>query len=139
MLRNGTSSNRGDSLAKVVNPADKEKALAALMDAPTLTAAAEKAGIARRTLYNYLRKDSQFAWEYKRQRELRAIEQAEQAAEEREAALQVIRDVMNNDGVPAAVRLKAAVKLLDMANAGDNAQRAIAGNLWDLHNGWSLD
>ena len=109
------------------------------MDAPTLTAAAEKAGIARRTLYNYLRKDSQFAWEYKRQRELRAIEQAEQAAEEREAALQVIRDVMNNDGVPAAVRLKAAVKLLDMANAGDNAQRAIAGNLWDLHNGWSLD
>ena len=126
-------------MAKVVNPADKEKALAALMDAPTLTAAAEKAGIARRTLYNYLRKDSQFAWEYKRQRELRAIEQAEQAAEEREAALQVIRDVMNNDGVPAAVRLKAAVKLLDMANAGDNAQRAIAGNLWDLHNGWSLD
>ena len=126
-------------MAKVVNPADKEKALAALMDAPTLTAAAEKAGIARRTLYNYLRKDSQFAWEYKRQRELRAIEQAEQAAEEREAALQVIRDVMNNDGVPAAVRLKAAVKLLDMANAGDNTQRAIAGNLWDLHNGWSLD
>lgn len=126
-------------MAKVVNPADKEKALAALMDAPTLTAAAEKAGIARRTLYNYLRKDSQFAWEYKRQRELRAIEQAEQAAEEREAALQVIRDVMNNDGVPAAVRLKAAVKLLDMANAGDNAQRAIAGNLWDSHNGWSLD
>ena len=126
-------------MAKVVNPADKEKALAALMDAPTLTAAAEKAGIARRTLYNYLRKDSQFAWEYKRQRELRAIEQAEQAAEEREAALQVIRDVMNNDGVPAAVRLKAAVKLLDMANAGDNAQRAIAGNLWNLHNGWSLD
>ena len=126
-------------MAKVVNPADKEKALAALMDAPTLTAAAEKAGIARRTLYNYLRKDSQFAWEYKRQRELRAIEQAEQAAEEREAALQVIRDVMNNDGVPAAVRLKAAIKLLDMANAGDNAQRAIAGNLWNLHNGWSLD
>ena len=126
-------------MAKVVSPADKEKALAALMDAPTLTAAAEKAGIARRTLYNYLRKDSQFAWEYKRQRELRAIEQAEQAAEEREAALQVIRDVMNNDGVPAAVRLKAAVKLLDMANAGDNAQRAIAGNLWDSHNGWSLD
>ena len=35
--------------------------------------------------------------------------------------------------------MKAAVKLLDMANAGDNTQRAIAGNLWDLHNGWSLD
>ena len=72
-------------MAKVIKQADKDKALAALLDAPTFTAAAAACGLDRRTLYNYLRNDSDFANAYRRQRQLRAIEQAEQAAGERAA------------------------------------------------------
>lgn len=126
-------------MAKTVNIKNKEMALAALLDAPTLTAAAAAAGLDRKTLYNYLREDSQFAYEYKRQRQLRAIERAEQAAGEREAALQAIRDIMNDDEQPAAIRLKAAEKLLDVANDGFNRQANIAGDIWDVHSGFGFE
>ena len=126
-------------MAKTVNIKNKEKALAALLDAPTLTAAAAAAGLDRRTLYNYLRDDSKFAFEYKRQRQLRAIEQAEQAAGERAAALQAIRDIMNDGEQPAAIRLKAAEKLLDVANDGFIRQANIAGDIWDVHTGFAFE
>lgn len=123
-------------MAKVIKAADKERALAALVDSPTLTAAATACGLDRRTLYNYLRNDSDFATAYQHQRQLRAIEQAEQAAGERAAALDAIRDIMNDEGQPSAIRLKAAEKLLDVANVGFNAQRSIAGDIADAHNGF---
>lgn len=117
-------------MAKVVKAADKERALAALLDAPTLTAAAEMAQLDRKTLYNYLHSDKEFVKAYNNQRQLRAIERAEQAAGEREAALQAIRDIMNDDEQPGAVRLKAAEKLLDVADTGFNVQRSIASDMW---------
>jgi len=123
-------------MAKVIKQADKDKALAALLDAPTFTAAAAACGLDRRTLYNYLRNDSDFANAYRRQRQLRAIEQAEQAAGERAAALDAIRDIMNDDEQPAAVRLKAAERLLDVASVGFEKQRSIAGDIADAHSGF---
>lgn len=114
--------------------ANKERALAALLDAPTMSAAAVTAGLSRRTVYEYLRSDRDFALRYKQQRQLRAIEQAEQAAGEREAALQAIRDVMNDVDQPGAVRLKAAERLLDVANAGVGEQRQIADSIVEAHN-----
>lgn len=126
-------------MAKTVKEADKERALAALLDSSTLTAAATAAGLDRKTLYNYLREDSKFAYEYKRQRQLRAIERAEQAAGEREAALQAIRSIMNDVEQPAAIRLKAAEKLLDVANDGFTRQACIAGDIWDVHSGFGFE
>lgn len=126
-------------MAKTIKAADKERALAALLDAPTFTAAAAAAGLDRRTLYNYLRNDFEFAREYKHQRQLRAIERAEQAAGEREAALQAIRDMMNDGEVPAAIRLKAAERLLDVANDGFIKQGSVAGDLLDSHCGLTFD
>lgn len=126
-------------MAKTVNIKNKEKALAALLDAPTLTAAASAAGLDRRTLFNYLHDDFEFAREYKYQRQLRAIERAEQAAGEREAALQAIRDMMNDGEVPAAIRLKAAERLLDVANDGFIRQGSVAGDIWQGHCGLDFD
>ena len=123
-------------MAKVIKAADKERALAALLDSPTLTAAATACGLDRRTIYNYLRNDSAFATAYQQQRQLRAIEQAEQAAGERAAALDAIRDIMNDGEQPAAVRLKAAEKLLDVANDGFGVQRSIAGDIANAHSGF---
>lgn len=126
-------------MAKTVNIKNKEKALAALLDAPTLTAAAAAAGLDRRTIFNYLHGDFEFARAYKYQRQLRAIERAEQAAGEREAALQAIRDMMNDGEVPAAIRLKAAERLLDVANDGFIRQGSEAGDIWQGHCGLDFD
>lgn len=120
-------------MSKIQN---KERALEALLTAPTLSAAAEQAGLDRKTLYNYLRNDSDFAFSYKKQREIIEIQAAEQAAAERDAALAVFRNVMNDSEQPAAIRLKAAAALLDIAQAGIDRQRQIAGNLWDIHVGF---
>lgn len=122
-------------LPKALN---KERAMAALLDAATLTEAAERAGLDRKTLYNYLHDEADFAKEFKRQRELRAIEQAEQAAGEREAALQAIRDIMNDTELSGNTRLKAAEKLLDVANRGVAAQMNAAERIWNIHCGFGF-
>ena len=123
---------------KTIKAADKEKALAALLDTSTFTAAAEQAGLSRRTLYSYLRDDKDFALSYKQQRQLRDLEAAERAAALHQDALDAIRDVMVN-GESGMVRLKAAERLLSIADDGISTQRRIAGDLWDIHTGLSFD
>jgi len=114
-------------------------ALEALQTENTFTAAAAKAGISRRTLYGYLYSDSEFAFAYREQLRLRSIARAEQATNEREAALQAIRDIMNDDEQPAAVRLKAAEKLLEYAESGCATEFKWAGDAVDKHTGWSFE
>jgi len=123
---------------KQVKQADKERALAALLDAPTFTAAAEQAGLSRRTIYSYLRSDPDFAMAFKQQRQLRELEAAERAAALHQDALDAIRDVMVN-GESGMVKLKAAQQLLSIADDGISTQRRIAGDLWDIHSGLSFD
>lgn len=123
---------------KTIKAADKEKALAALLDTSTFTAAAEQAGLSRRTLYSYLRDDKDFAMSYKQQRQLRELEAAERAAALHQDALDAIKDVMAN-GESGAVRLKAAERLLAIADDGIRVQRKIAGDLWQLHTDFNFD
>ena len=113
-------------------------ALEALQTENTFTAAAAKAGISRRTLYGYLYSDSEFAFAYREQLRLRSIARAEQAANERESALKAIRDIMSDAEQPAAVRLKAAEKLLEHAESGYTAEFAFADDAIDQHTGWSV-
>ena len=115
-------------MAKTVKAADKERALAALLDNATFTAAAEQCGLSRRTLYSYLRDDKDFAMSYKQQRQLRELEAAEQAAALRQDALDAISDVMAN-GETGMIRLKAAERLLAIADDGISTQRRIAGDV----------
>ena len=123
---------------KTIKAADKQKALAALLDTSTFTAAAEQAGLSRRTIYSYLRSDPDFAMAFKQQRQLRELEAAERAAALHQDALDAIRDVMTN-GESGMVRLKAAERLLAIADDGISTQRRIAGDLWDIHTGLSFD
>ncbi len=123
---------------KTIKAADKEKALAALLDTDTFTAAAAQCGLSRRTLFSYMRNDADFAKTYKQQRQLRELEAAERAAALHQDALDAIKDVMAN-GESGAIRLKAAERLLSIADDGIASQRRIAGDLWDLHTGLSFD
>ena len=99
---------------------NKERALIALMECRTLTAAAEAAGISRRTLYNYLTEDDAFASTYRDMVEQAQLEQFEQVEEIRKSARTTIRELMEDKGQPAAVRLKAASLVLEMAAEMEN-------------------
>ena len=111
----------GDDMAKDANRA---RALDALMEQPTLTAAASAAGISRRQLFNYLHNDSEFAEAYQQRRRQMAIEQAEQLDGQRQRVLDAITAIMDDQTQGAAVRLKAAAALL---NAIDSAQKKVDG------------
>lgn len=87
-------------------------ALQALIDSKTLTEAAEKAGISRKTLYNYVRNDVQFARAYKQIIEETATAAAETVEERAVRATDTIEQIMNDQEQPANIRLKAAEMIL---------------------------
>ena len=98
------------------NDLKKQAALAALADSSTLTEAAEKAGISRRTLYGYIRNDIDFSVAYKSLREQATLKAFDAAAEQRDQASKVVASIMNDEAQPGAVRLKAALSIIDKAD-----------------------
>lgn len=104
----------------------KQKALEALLDSRTLTEAAQKAGISRRTLYTYIRTDLKFATAYQAAQEQSVIDQLEAISDEKSRAKAVILSLMEDEEQPAAVRLKAAQSILDTADALQKASASIA-------------
>lgn len=108
----------------------KAQALTALMDSGTLTAAAEKAGISRRTLYAYIHEDMTFARAYKEAQAQAAIEQLDGISEARQQATGVIAGIMQDEKQPAAVRLKAAQSVFTISEAYQKrAEGIIADNV----------
>lgn len=117
-------------MARTGTAINKQRVLSALTDADTFTAAAAAAGVSRRTLFNYLRDDAAFAREYRNQCDFIAIERAEAAQADRRAALDALRDIMNDKQQAGAVRVKAAAALIEHADAALQggtvaAQRAV--------------
>lgn len=92
----------------------KDQAIVALLTEPTITTAAEKAGITPRTLYKWLQ-TSEFKSAYmqaKREAVSVAITRLQQAAME---AVDTLRMVMNDVNSPASVRVSAARTILEMS------------------------
>ena len=94
----------------------KAAALAALAESSTLTEAAEKAGISRRTLYGYIREDIDFSVAYKTMQEQAALRACEAAAARRAHASGVVESIMDDETQPGAVRLRAALSIIDKAD-----------------------
>lgn len=118
---------------------NKERALDALLTERTFSAAADKAGISRRTLYSFLHEDLEFAREYRARVRLLGIERAEREMLDRDAALDAIREIMGDSKAPAAVRLKAAERLLDVAATSMATVNGVAQEGIDELSGWTLD
>lgn len=93
----------------------KNAALAALMDSSTLTEAAEKACISRRTMYSYLHNDIDFARAYDEARNQQAIACMDELTACRERAQDVVMEVLEDEDQPAAIRLRAAQIILAAA------------------------
>lgn len=94
----------------------KAAALAALAESSTLTEAAEKAGISRRTLYEYIRNDIEFSVAYKSLQEQTTLQAYDAAAARRAHASEVVEAIMDDAQQPGAVRLKAALSIIDKAD-----------------------
>lgn len=94
---------------------NKRKALEALIDSNSLTEAAEKAGISRKTLYNYLHTERDFALNYKKLTQRQAVEYFDTISSDRETACNTIRAIMNDAEQPAVIRLQAAKTILAAA------------------------
>lgn len=95
------------------NGQKKAQALAALMESSTLTEAAEKAGISRRSLYTYIREESDFARAYQALQDTAATAAAEAAEARAAEASSVVKSIMDDTAQPAAIRLKAAQIILE--------------------------
>ena len=108
--------------------AAKQKALNALLDSSTLTEAAKKAGINRKTLYNYIHTDIDFARAYEEAQAQMVIAQLEDMSEAREQAREVITGIMQDEKQPAAIRLKAAQSVFSIAAAQQKRAEAITAD-----------
>ena len=93
----------------------KTRALNALLDSNTLTEAAEKAEISRRTLYNYIRYDGDFGAAYRAARDQITLEQLEALNSGTARATKLLMDIMDDTEQPASIRMKAAQTVLSTA------------------------
>ena len=93
----------------------KEAALLALIEAETLTAAAEAAGISRKTLYNYIHNDREFYDAYKKIKQAQLRESIEKAQAAENMAMDYIIGLVKDTETPVQQRLSAACKILDLA------------------------
>jgi septum formation inhibitor MinC len=92
----------------------KDAAILALLTAPNQTEAAKQAGIGEATLYRWLQLDDfqQALKEARRQAVGVAMGRLQQAAT---AAVDVLKDVAENEDSPASARVSAAKTILEMA------------------------
>ena len=93
----------------------KRAALTALLECGSLTEAAEQAGISRRTMYDYIHNDLDFARAYCKAQNRQAVLSMDAMEERRERANSVIMQLLEDETQPAAIRLKAAQIVLSSA------------------------
>ena len=94
---------------------NKDRALAAMLESNTLTEAADKAGISRKTLYNYIRNDPDFGAAYRSARDQIVLEQMEALNNASDRATRLLLELMDDEEQPASIRMKAAQTVLSTA------------------------
>lgn len=106
----------------------KSAALEALIDSRTLTEAAEKAGISRKTMYNYIRHDIDFAVSFRQMTEETATAAAEAVEARAARAAATIEEIMTDQDQPPMIRLKAAEMILEESDRKRSRVVSIAEN-----------
>jgi hypothetical protein len=92
----------------------RNAALAALIQADSITAAAETAGISRKTMYHYLNTDEDFASAYRGIKKAQLRETTAKVQSAADKAIDLITGLLDDEDAPYPVRLNAALKLLDL-------------------------
>lgn len=109
----------------------KARALAALLDTPTVVAAARSCGVGERTLRRWLAEDTQFSAAFRAARRELVDQITARLAVAAGKALDVLVEVMEDAASPPAVRVASAGKVLDLsvrvserASTGDGPEMA---------------
>lgn len=106
----------------------RNAALDALIQADTITAAAEMAGVSRKTIYNYLNNDEEFVIAYRNVKRAQLRETAGKVQAAADRATEFITGLLDDKEAPYPVRLNAALKLLDLAGAYRDIEAQIIEN-----------
>ncbi|MCE5314441.1 MAG: hypothetical protein ABFD49_05370 [Armatimonadota bacterium] len=93
----------------------KDKAICALLNAPTVSEAAKAAGVVERTLYRWLREDSNFIETYKEARRETIRQATARLQQACSTAVDTLLDVMQDDGAKDMARVNAAKSVLELA------------------------
>ncbi len=91
----------------------QNKAIAALLTAPTTQAAAAQAGVGYATLRRWLTQDAAFRREYDSAMAQLIQEAATQARQGMGEAVQTLREIATDQDSPGAVRVQAARAIID--------------------------
>ena len=91
----------------------KAAALQALISSASITEAATKAKISRKTIYGYMHNDPTFLLEYRNAKRLQFREISDRLGDTATMATDTILSIMNDSETPAAVKLQSAKLLLD--------------------------
>jgi hypothetical protein len=106
----------------------RNAALDALIQSDSVTAAAETAGISRKTLYNYLNNDKDFILAYRNMKREQLRETAGKVKAAADKATDFITGLLDDKEAPYPVRLNAALKVLDLAGTYRDIEAQIAEN-----------
>ena len=125
-----------------MSDANKARALAALAESSTLTEASQRARISRKSLYNYLNTDPEFAAAYSKILQRMTLDRLEALAHEQTRARQTVVALMEDENQTGAVRLNAAKVVLEaaataQARAEEAINRTILANASPL-DGWKI-
>ena len=93
----------------------KEKALAALIRAPTIETAARELGIGYSTLRNWLKTDDEFRAEYEKALADIFADASKQACQSLAPAISTLNEIVSNETAPPAVRVQSARVILESA------------------------
>ena len=91
----------------------QQKALVALIRAPTIEAAAEKAGVGYSTLRRWMREDTAFKIAYRAAFDELLQDASAQAKQSLSPALKALGEIVEDEGQPATARISAARSILE--------------------------
>ncbi|MBQ3277490.1 MAG: hypothetical protein IJH47_10675 [Oscillospiraceae bacterium] len=92
---------------------NQKRALAALIRSPTIEAAAQDAGVGYSTLRRWIKEDAEFQQAYQEELAGLVADAAAQAKQSLSPALSTLREILEDQTLPGAVRVSAARALLD--------------------------
>ncbi|KAF5038658.1 hypothetical protein DSECCO2_551980 [anaerobic digester metagenome] len=91
----------------------REKILSALLSCSSVKAAAEKAGVSPRTVYNYMNRDPTFKQRYEKEKAQLVTAATEQIQRSLSPAITALSSIAEDEAVPPAARVQAARALLE--------------------------
>ena len=118
-------------MPKNANALTRERILAALMQADSLTHAAEIAGISRKTLYTHLNTDGEILLEYRNLRRAQLRETSDKLTDAAVRAVDAMISILDDENAAARDKIQSAGKILESFEVFRDFERGLNEKLLD--------